>query len=232
MNLENIRAIFFDADNTIIDHKACEKQALVTVFQGIEIEYKEEYQNVFRPLDRSLWDSVAQGTNPVPMEEIAVYRFKVFFEKIGIVYEDCEKVNELFTAGLANSTALMKHAEEIIPYLHEKNYKLYVVTNGRVKLQRPRVMNSKIAKYISDIIVSEEVGEDKPSPKMFKVLLERAKLTPEEVVMVGDSLDKDIQGAHNAGIKAIWYNPKGIASESDVVPDYEIKDLLELKKIF
>lgn len=231
MKFDNIKAIFFDADNTIIDHKECEKQALVNVFMGIGVEYKEEYQSIFRPLDRGLWDSVTQGINPVPKEEIAVYRFKVLFEKIGISYEDCEKANELFTEGLANSTALMEHAEEIIQYLHEKNYKLYVVTNGRLKLQRPRVMNSKIGEYISDIIVSEEVGVDKPNPEIFHTLLRKANLKPEEVIMVGDSLDKDIKGAQNAGIASIWYNPEGDVNAIDIVPDYEISNLLELKKI-
>ena len=35
MSLENIKAVFFDADNTLIDHRECEKQALLAVFQGI-----------------------------------------------------------------------------------------------------------------------------------------------------------------------------------------------------
>lgn len=231
MKLGNVRAIFFDADNTIIDHKECEKQALLAMFRGIGVEYKEEYQNVFRPLDRSLWDSVAQGINPVPKEEIAVYRFKVLFEKIGVEFDDYSRANELFKEGLVSSSALMEHAEEIVRYLHEKKYKLYVVTNGKVNLQRPRVMNSKIAEYIADIIVSEEVGADKPSPEMFCVLLKRADLAPEEVIMVGDSLDKDIQGAHNARIRAIWFNQDGYINDTGIVPEYEIKSLLEIKKL-
>lgn len=229
--MENIKAVFFDADNTIIDHRECEKQALEYMFQGIGLVYKDEYQIVFRPLDRDLWDSIAQGTNPVQREEIAVYRFKLFFEKMGIAYENYEKANELFKEGLANSTALTEHAEEIIQYLHEKNYKLYVVTNGRVNLQRPWIMNSTIAKFIADIIVSEEVGVDKPNPAIFQVLLKKANLKPEEVVMIGDSLDKDIQGAHNAGIGSIWYNSEGLTNSADIIPNYEISDLLELKKI-
>ena len=41
MSLENIKAVFFDADNTLIDHRECEKQALLAVFQGIGVTYKE-----------------------------------------------------------------------------------------------------------------------------------------------------------------------------------------------
>lgn len=232
MKFENIKAIFFDADNTLVNHKECEKQALQAVFQGIGVEYKEEYQTVFRPLDRKLWDSVANGTNPVSRDKVAEYRFQLLFEQIGIAYQNYGKANKLFKEGLANSTALMEHTEEIMQYLHEKNYKLYVVTNGRINLQRPRVMNSKIAKYVSDIIVSEEVGADKPNPKIFNVLLNKADLKPEEVVMIGDSLDKDIQGAHNAGMQAIWFNGEKQSNHTNILPEYKIENLLELMKIF
>ena len=231
MGFENIKAVFFDADNTLVDHRECERVALVSVFKGIGIEYREEYQEVFRPLDRKLWDSVAQGTCPVSRKEIPEYRFKVLFEQVSIDCKDYCRANELFKEGLASSSALMEHAEEIVRYLYEKNYKLYVVTNGKVNLQHPRVMNSKIADYITDIIVSEEVREDKPSPEMFYVLLKRAGLATEEVIMVGDSLDKDIRGAHNAGIRAVWFNQDNLNNNTDVIPEYEIRTLLELKNL-
>lgn len=231
MGLENIKAIFFDADNTLIDHKECEKQALMSMFQGIGIKYREEYQEIFRPLDRKLWDSVAQGTNPVSRKEIPEYRFKVLFEQMGIKYQNYYRANELFKEGLAASSALLEHAEEIVRYLFEKNYGLYIVTNGKVSLQRPRVMNSKIAGYITDIIVSEEAGADKPNPQIFELLLNKAELKPEQVLMVGDSLDKDVQGSHNAGIRAIWFNRDDLKNDTKVIPEYEIKSLLEIKKL-
>jgi len=229
--LENIKAVFFDADNTLIDHKECEKQALMAVFQEIGIKYREEYREIFRPLDRKLWDSVAQGTNPVPRKEIPEYRFKVLFEQTGIEYQNYCRANELFKEGLAASSALMEHAEEIVRYLFEKNYGLYIVTNGKVSLQRPRVMNSKIAPYITDIIVSEEAGADKPDPKIFEILLNKAELRPEQVLMVGDSQDKDVLGAHNAGIRAVWFNPDGLKNDMEIMPEYEIKSLLEIKEL-
>ena len=231
MGLEKIKAVFFDADNTLIDHKECERQALLSVFQGIGIVYKDEYQAIFRPLDRKLWDSVAQGTCPVSRKEIPEYRFKVLFEQIGIAYRDYSRANELFKEGLADSSALMEQAEEIVRYLHEKNYGIYVVTNGKINLQRPRVMNSKIAEYIDDIIVSEEAGADKPNPKIFEILLERAGLKSEQVLMVGDSLDKDVLGAHNAGIRAVWFNQDGLKNDTEIVPEYEIDSLMKLKEL-
>ena len=230
--LEKIKTIFFDSDDTIVDHKACEKQALLHLFEGIGTKYKQEYQEIFRPLDRKLWDDVALYTSEIPKEEIAEYRFKILFDKIHLDYKDYKNANKLFQEGLEHSVALMEKADEVIKDLYNKNYKLYVVTNGLIRLQKPRIINSKIGSYFTDIIVSEEVGERKPNPKIFNTLLKRYNLKSTEVVMIGNSILKDIQGAQNANIKTIWYNPKQKNNNTEIIPDYEIKSLLELKNIF
>ena len=98
--------------------------------------------------------------------------------------------------------------------------------------QKTRIISSKIAPFIKDIIVSEEVGEAKPNPKIFNVLLKKHSLKPDNVVMVGNSLKKDVVGAKNAKIKSIWYNKNGKINSLGIFPDYEISDLLDLKKLF
>lgn len=231
MNLANIKAIFFDADDTLVDHKQCEKEALLYLFDKIGKDYKEQYQDIFRPLDRKLWDSVAHNLNPVPKSEIPEYRFKKFFKQIGLEYNDFKKANEFFQDGLSNSVSLIDNAYDIIKYLYYKDYQLYVVTNGLIKLQKPRITNSKISKYISDIIVSEEVNSGKPNPKIFNVLLNKINLKSNEVIMIGDSLEKDIKGAENANIKAIWYNSNNKINNTEIKPYCQITNLIDLKEI-
>ena len=230
--LEDIKAIIFDADDTIINHKECEKQALQYLFYRIGKKYNNQYQNIFRPLDWKLWDDAINKKSSIPAEKIPEYRFELFFKQIDIEYNNYKKANELFKEGFAKTSDLTENAYKIIKYLYDKGYKIYVITNGLVELQRPRIMNSKVANYISDIIVSEQVGVSKPNSKIFNILLEKTNLTFDEVVMVGDSLEKDIKGAHNANIKAIWYNPYNRKNSNlDIIPDYQIKDLLEIKEI-
>ena len=230
--INNIKGIIFDADNTIVDHRDCERQALEFLFKKIGEKYNTEYQEVFRPLDRELWDNVALNRATISKELIPEYRFKLFFNKICIPYNDYKKANELFQYGLEHSVALIEKADEVIEYLYNKNYMLFVATNGLVRLQKPRIINSNISKYISDIIVSEEVGLAKPNPIIFKTLLQNNNINSSEAIMIGDSLEKDIQGAKNANMKSIWYNPKEKNNNTNIIPDYEIKSLLELKHLF
>ena len=226
------KAIFLDADGTIVDHKECERQALVHLFEGIGVAYKNEYQELFRSIENELWQNESYGGVHVPREDIFVYRFKVLFEKINISYNDYVGANDLFKIGLAASVALMENAVEVVEYLHKNEYMLCVVTNGLIKLQKPRVANTALGKFISHIIVSEEVGAHKPNPLIFNTLLEKLGLSPSDVIMVGDSLKNDILGAKNAGIRSVWYNSERCKNETDIVPDYEISDLLQLKDMF
>ena len=236
-----INTIFFDLDDTLSDHKECEKQGLIHVFEKIGTPYKDEYQDIFRPLDRELWRTGIHNGKHIPSLEIPTYRFKILFEEIGLAYDNYEEANLQFKIGFASSAPLLDGAEELVKYLHEKGYLLCIVTNGLVELQTPRIHNSTIGKYISHIIVSEEVVA-KPNPLIFETLLERIKTTqnawvsssdaerpaPDKVVMIGDRLDLDVLGAKNANIKSIWYNPKGFENDTDIVPDYEVNDLLQV----
>lgn len=47
-------------------------------------------------------------------------------------------------------------------------------------------------------------------------------------VMVGDSLARDIVGAHRAGLKGIWLNRAGEAGDAAIVPEAHIASLPEL----
>jgi YjjG family noncanonical pyrimidine nucleotidase len=231
--MDKYKAIFFDADDTLVDHQECEREAFLYLFKSIGIDYKDEYQDIFRPLDRELWTCKSYKGVSLSIEDIPTYRFKLLFEKINLDFDDYSKANDLFMTGLANSTALLENAEEIVEYLHDKGYMLCVVTNGLVRLQKPRVMNSRIGKFISHIIVSEEVDAHKPNPLIFAALLERISINPKHVAMIGDSLEKDIQGAKNAGIKTtIWFNPLIRKNKTGILPDYEISSLLQMKDLF
>ena len=222
-----ITTIFFDLDDTLSDHKECEKQGLVRVFEKIDVPFKEAYQDIFRPLDRELWRTGIHNGEHIDSSDIPTYRFKILFEEIGIDYDDYEEANLSFKEGMKSSAPLLEGAEELVTYLYENGYLICIVTNGIVELQAPRIQNSVVGKYISHIIVSEEVVA-KPNPLIFETLMKRINVTPDKVIMIGDRLDLDVLGAKNANIKSVWYNPKNVENDLGIVPDYEVSGLLQI----
>ena len=63
--------------------------------------------------------------------------------------------------------------------------------------------SSRILDYFSIIVTSESVGVKKPNPKVFNYALEKANAQSNNSIMIGDSIEADIEGALNFGLKAI-----------------------------
>jgi putative hydrolase of the HAD superfamily len=65
-----------------------------------------------------------------------------------------------------------------------------------------------LRKTFDHIVLSYEVGMIKPDPGMFRIVLERFGVVPEEALMVGDSLKDDIEAAGKLGIKGVLFDIK------------------------
>ncbi len=72
-----------------------------------------------------------------------------------------------------------------------------------------------LRKYFKDILESAVVGVRKPDPKIFLLGVEALGLSPEEVVVVGDSYKKDIVPAESLGCRVLWLKGKGWTDEED-----------------
>lgn len=88
--------------------------------------------------------------------------------------------------------------------------------------------SSKISHFFSRIITSDSIQVKKPNPKVFYHALEVANATIENSIMIGDSIEADIEGALQVGMQAIHCNFEG---EEIVATNFRsIKSLLEIKQ--
>ena len=95
-------------------------------------------------------------------------------------------------------------------------------------MQLSRLKSAGLFSYFSDVFVSDETGFEKPDSRFFSKCLHRIHFYPEEVLMVGDSLQADIAGGAKSGLKTCWLNRTKKPNPSDTLPDYEIQGLPEL----
>ncbi len=85
-------------------------------------------------------------------------------------------------------------------------YRLVLLTNGAPRIQRGKLAGSGLARWFEAVVVSGEFGVGKPDPAIFHHTLQLAGGVADEVVMIGNSFAKDVVGAQNVGIRAIWFN--------------------------
>ena len=92
-----------------------------------------------------------------------------------------------------------------------------------------------LLQFFQHILISEEVGCQKPKLEIFQLALKRADCKANEAVMVGDSLSYDIRPARKIGMQTVLFDPrrkyiKDIPSHEK--PDYIIYDITELTEIY
>lgn len=120
-------------------------------------------------------------------------------------------------------------------YLLDKlkgRYKLLLLTNGSPDLQKEKLDGvPALIPYFDHIIISGEFGEGKPAASIFKYALDKLCIKPEHGIMVGDKLTTDILGANTIGMTSVWINRHGIPRTDDIVPTYEISNLVELLQL-
>ena len=238
--MKKYKAVFLDWDDTIGDFHGAADLALAQMYEKYQLDRYfaslDEFVGLYKPHNLELW--AKYGEDKVTKEYLSLDRF-LFPLMHGSLYpngETAQVVRLAMTMSddfLALTTAhfsLLPGAEEIVRYLAEK-YPLTIVTNGFVEVQYEKFDKSGLKDYFSHIVLSEEVGCQKPNPRIFEEALRLNGLSADEVVMVGDSWYSDIQGAINAGIDQIW-----IRKSNDPLPEgqsatYLVQSLSEVMEI-
>jgi len=195
--------LLFDADDTLFDYQRAEVNALQAVFREFELPLDTRAHALYRAFNQELWLRFEQGK--VTGEQIRAQRFTRLFQALQL--REPPALAERYIDHLAEQTALTPDARETLNVLHT-TYRLAIITNGMTRVQRTRLARSPLAAYISELIISEEVGAAKPAPEIFEYAFARmGHPRKEQVLIIGDSLTSDMQGGARFGIDTCWYNP-------------------------
>lgn len=222
-----IKAVFIDVDNTLLDFNECAKHSMATSLREYGEDYKEHYFSVFKLVNDELWREIEKGT--LTREGLYRVRWNRVFERLGIGIDGPE-FEQHFIHNLHSSAVPVKGAHDILEYLAPK-YTLCIASNAPHKQQLTRLRNADMLRYLDHIFTSEQIGSQKPEKSFFDACFANLDgISPEECIIIGDSLTADIQGGIACGMKTCWFNYDHRAYSGDEA-DYIIGALEEIKKI-
>ncbi len=214
--------LLFDLDETLMDFKKAEDNAISLFFKKYGINPSVENKSIYSEINKRKWKALERGE--ITRRKLFLSRFEELFGIFGIV-ADAAAANDEYLSFMAEGRFVFDGAEEICRRLSE-NYKLYIITNGSKKAQDGRLKDLPLMKYFENVFISEEIGFDKPYREYFDYVFEHiAETDKSKCLVIGDSLTSDIAGAVNYGIDSCWLNP-GEYCESPAT--YQIKKLDEL----
>lgn len=125
----------------------------------------------------------------------------------------------------------MPGIREVLETLHP-DYRLILASNAQDSAPpdiRAALRRVELDSYFERIYASSTLGIAKPSPAFFDTVVRDCGVVPGESVNIGDTFDKDIVGAKQAGLRAVWYNWKNAALPPgiEIRPDGTIRDHAE-----
>ncbi|SEA85814.1 putative hydrolase of the HAD superfamily [Flavobacterium gillisiae] len=226
MKIENIKDVFFDLDHTLWDFDKNSEMTFEGIFQRShpEVEIKIFIEK-YVPINQACWKLYQY--DKISHEELRYNRLKHSFDAINYFVSDeqIESIAQEYIQLLPDNNHLFDGTFEILDYLNE-NYKLHIITNGFADVQQRKIKNSKLHDYFHTITNSDMAGVKKPNPIIFEYALDLAKAKKENSIMIGDSLDADVQGALDMGLDAIFFNENKTQIGNHIK---QVNHLLELK---
>ena len=229
-----IKVVFIDIDNTILSFSGYVKESMRDGFSFYGLgTYTDDMFPVFERINNSLWEQLEKGT--LSFEELVKCRWNLIFKELGIDF-DGTVFEEYFQDKLFCSAIPEEGAEDLLRYLSSK-YTLCVASNGPYEQQMNRLRIGNMSEFFSYFFISSQIGAQKPGRQFFDrcfSILREAEfpdLTPEEVIIIGDSITSDISGGHEYGMRTCLYQ-KDERPDSDIsCADHVVNSLAEIKNI-
>ncbi|MEW6227885.1 MAG: HAD family hydrolase [Bacillota bacterium] len=93
---------------------------------------------------------------------------------------------------------------DLLRQLKASGFKLGLIADTRSSTYHNVLRQHKLEEVFNVVAISEELGTEKPDPRMFVYALDRLNVSPGEAVMCGNNLARDIAGANQVGMVSIW----------------------------
>lgn len=217
-----IKAIIFDLDNTLIDFmkmkkEACKAAVKAMIRKGLKIPFKKAFEDLMKTYF-----------------EVGIESDKAFEEFLKKhAYKNEEILAAAIHAYLEEKRKFLKPYPKVkstLKRLKEMGIRLVIVTDApRVKAFQ-RIVSMGIDNNFDFLIGKEDVKKGKITSQPLKLALEKLGLKKEEVLVVGDSIKRDVNPAKKLGIKTVLAK-YGQTEKEKGRADFEIEKIEDLVKI-
>ena len=217
-----------DADETLLDFQKAQRYGFIDVIRHFGVPFSEKLYSEFVSINHQFWGLFEQ--NQMDKSDVQSCRFSQLFKNNSMSVEGIE-ADCIYQESLKKQSWLIPSAEEVCSEL-SKSCEISIITNGVGETQKQRILSSAISPFVANIFTSEEVGFMKPDTRFFEFVFDRLGIVNTQgVLLIGDSISSDIQGAINASIDSCWFNPLGKQLPKGIVVKYEISDLRQLVRV-
>ncbi len=219
-----LETLYFDIDVTLSEYGLAPNVALRQACEAAGIQANldhHEYYDLYK---------VVQAERPTAgYEEVSDEAYRRLLAAHG--WDDpavARKVAATYRTDRLASIELYPETREVLDTIYG-DYSLGIISNGPGEIQWAKVEKFRLRPYFTTIVISGEVGTEKPEAAIFRLALERLNGKAGASAHIGDNPHVDVQGSREAGLTSIWVN-RGVfpSPRGNATPHHEIQDLREL----
>ncbi|MDA3880407.1 MAG: YjjG family noncanonical pyrimidine nucleotidase [Prolixibacteraceae bacterium] len=230
------RHLFFDLDNTLYNFEANSYMAMKNAFQKIGLlellDSFDAYFETYIGVNDALWADYRQ--KKISKEYLRGKRHEESLARYNITSGlSFTKIDDIYLEMMTHQTELFPDALEVLSALKQKGYLIHIITNGFKEVQHEKIEKTKLAQFVTDIYISEDIKAPKPSRAIFEYAIKSSNARKNESIMIGDSWESDIVGAKKFGIDQVFFRLNDDPVDygdcgSPTFSIYKLSDLLEI----
>lgn len=221
----DIKWLWFDLDDTLIDFTTNSRMALVETFHYAKLDrwFSDQYCWIrcYEKHNHALWDAAARGE--ITSTFLKAERFRRPLVEAGMpkheAYMISDDLSRLYLNFLANEKELVPGAVEALSAVRRSGTKVGILSNGFSCVQGRKIERAGLTGYIDRVVLSDDIDIMKPDVRLYKYAMETVGVQdPSQHIMIGDNINTDIKGALDAGWTAFFLQPRHGKPRVDV-PD-------------
>ena len=207
--------IYFDLDDTILDHYHAQQKAMEDVYKKFGFEEYitfADLNDTYHEINKVLWEKYGNGQ--ISREHLQQHRIEDTLIALEIKSHKWPEVGQYYMNAYRNHWIWIEGARQILDHL-KGEIPIGFLTNGFKETQVLKFEQFGLSDYTDIFIISEDVGVMKPQPQIFAHATERAGVEPDQILYVGDSLTSDVAGGTRFGWDVAWYDRFQTGKEID-----------------
>ncbi|KHF39935.1 HAD family hydrolase [Halalkalibacter okhensis] len=220
--------IFFDIDQTLLDHETAERNGALAFYKQHNKELnvtEEEFLLKWKQLSKVYYQKFLD--NELSFSEQRRMRIKAAFDFVEITDQQADQLFSEYVAMYKNHWLAFEDVVPCLESLKQAGHTLAIISNGDYSQQKEKLNDIGIDYYFNHLFTSNEIGAAKPNVKIFKEACRRANVKIGDCIYVGDHFDLDYMASEKAGMKGVWINRKNDATTKMVNEIDHLDQLLE-----
>ena len=226
--------LFIDFDDTLYDTYGNSVISLCETYEAYHLDRyfatPQVFYDAYWAANIDLWTRYSKGEITRPYLIVERFRRPLSVgEGLEVTEQLCLEMSDRFLDFCSSKSGVVEGAHQLMDYLKRKGYRMHMCSNGFHEVQYKKLTACGLKDYFDTVVLSEDAGFNKPSKQFFDYALKMSGAQKETTIMIGDNLQTDIVGAHDAGFDTILFNRWGVAPSP--VPTHTVSTLREIMDI-